>query len=113
MLTNAYSAAVIANKTEIMNFLKSASAGQPKRPDWKPIEPGIGLRENFIEIVIKGDAASVAGGLAKMIGGTVQLDAYGKQFTPGKRAFVVVRIKRMNWCNVFPVVPRPTQQKGH
>jgi ankyrin repeat protein len=110
-LVNAYFTAVLGDRVEIIKYLKSLGAGQPKRPDWKPIEPGIGLRENFSEILIKGDVASVAGGLAKMIGGTAQFDAYGKQFTAGKRAFLVVRIKDMNWCNVFPVAPRPTRSK--
>ena len=108
---NAYYAADIGNQPEVMKYLKSLGAGKPKRPDWKPIEPGIGLRENFSEIVIKGDTPSVAGGLAKMIGGAAQFDAYGKQFTAGKRALVVVRIKGMAWCNAFQVAPRPTRSK--
>ncbi len=111
MLINAYFTAVIGNHVEMIKYLKSLGAGQPKRPDWKPIEPSIGLRENFTEIVIKGDVASVAGGLAKMIGGKAQFDAYGKQFTAGKRAFVVARINSMNWCNVFQVAPRPARSK--
>jgi ankyrin repeat protein len=110
-LINAYYAADLGNHPEAMKYLKSLGAGMPKRPDWKPIEPGIGLREDFTEIVIKGDIPSVAGGLAKMIGGTAQFDAYGKQFTAGKRAFVVVGIKDMNWCNVFQVAPRPKRSK--
>src|SRR5262249_52365537 len=67
MLMNAYYAADLGDHAEVRKYLKSLGAGMPKRPDWKPIEPGIGLRENFIEVVVKGDVPAVAGGLAKMI----------------------------------------------
>ena len=42
-----------------------------------------------------------------MIQGSVQLDVYGQALTPGKLAYVVVRPKGMDWCNVFQVMPPP------
>ena len=43
---------------------------------------------------------------AYLIGGRVERDVYGKTITPGKRAYLVVRVVGMEWCNVFQLAPR-------
>lgn len=104
-IANAYSAAQDNGKTEVADYLRSLGAGKPRLADWKPLAAGVHTWEDFSEILVKGDVAAVAEGLAQMIGGKAQLGVYGKQLKPGKRAYVVVRPKGMAWCNVWQLVP--------
>ena len=100
-IENAYSAS--ATEPEIRAYLKSLGASNPKYD--KPLKPGVASWNDFSEFIMKGPVESVAEGLAKMIGGKVQSDAYGQTFSPGQKAYVVIRPKGMDWCNVFRVTP--------
>jgi ankyrin repeat protein len=106
-IRNAYLAAEMNRKHDVVDYLKSLGGGQPRRKDWKPVTAGVHMWENFDEILVKGDVAAVANGLAKMIEGTAEMNGYGKRFTRGQRAFVVIRPKGMSWTNVFRVAPAP------
>jgi hypothetical protein len=92
-------------KHEVVEYLKSLGAGNPVLQDWKPLEPGVGIWENFSEVIVQGTVRQVADALAKLIGGNTQEDVYGKELVPGKRAYAVLRPKGMAWCNVLQVAP--------
>src|SRR5579859_6681261 len=100
---NAYETAQWMSKKEVMKFLKSIGADKIAKSATP--EPGIYSWDDFAEVIVKGDAPSVAAALAKMIGGRVERDVYGKTVTPGKQAFLVVRAVGMEWCNVFQLAP--------
>jgi ankyrin repeat protein len=106
-IANAYSAAQLNDKPEVVAYLRSLGAGKPRRPDWKPLAAGVHSWNDFSEMLVRGDVKAVADGLAGLIKGTVELGVYGKQMKPGKRAYVVVRPKGMAWCNVWQVKPAP------
>ena len=99
---NAYSSA--RNNEEVRAFLKSLGADNPKYE--KPLEPGVASWNDFNELLVKSDPRTVANALAKLIGGKVTADAYGRSFTPGQESFVVIRPKKMDWSNVFRITPR-------
>jgi len=86
----------------VVAYLKSAGAD---RAPVKPLEAGVHSWEDFREVLVKGDVATVAAALAKMIGGKVTLEAYGKSFKLGKKAYAVARPKGMRWCNVLQLAP--------
>jgi hypothetical protein len=106
-VANAYSAADMNGKHEIVEYLKSLGAGVPVLPDWKPLEAGVHMWENFSELVVKGSVADVASTLAKLINGKSQQNVCGKEFTRGKNSFVVLQPKGMAWCNVMRITPQP------
>jgi ankyrin repeat protein len=101
---NAYETAQWMKKKEVMKFLKSIGADKIAKAATP--EPGIHSWDDFAEVLVKGDVPSVAAALAKMIGGRLERDVYGKTVTPGKQAFLVVRAVGMDWCNVFQLAPR-------
>ncbi len=99
---NAYEAADWARSKPLMKYLQSI--GADKAPV-RPLEAKVHTWEDFEEVLIKTDAATTAAAIAKLIGGSVTPDAYGKSFKPGKRAYVVARAKEMAWCNVLQLAP--------
>ena len=102
-IQNAYSAA--ARNDEIKAYLKSLGARNPTLPE--ALKAGVDSWNDFSEVLVKATVEKTAESLVKMINGKAQLDVYGQSFSPGKRAFVVVRPKGMAWCNVFQVAPPP------
>jgi hypothetical protein len=104
-IANAYSAAETNRKPEVVDYLKSLGAGQPVLKDWKPLESGVHMWENFSEVIVKGPAEKVAAAVTQLISGTSQSNAYGKAFAPGKNSQVVIRAKGMAWCNIMQVTP--------
>jgi ankyrin repeat protein len=105
---NAYSAAEGREKYDVVDHLKSLGAGRPRPPaKWKPIAAGVHHWNDFDEILVRGDVAPVARGLAKLIDATVTPNAYGESFKPGKRAYVVLRPRGLRWCNLIQVAPKP------
>ncbi|HSU56758.1 MAG TPA: ankyrin repeat domain-containing protein, partial [Candidatus Dormibacteraeota bacterium] len=89
-IANAFSAADGNRKYEVVEYLKSLGAKKPVLKDWKPLEPEIGMWENFSEVVVKGDVPAVAEAVAKLIGGTVMPNVYGRDLLPGKKTYVVL-----------------------
>lgn len=106
---NAYAAAEGHQHRDVVKYLKSLGSGRPKPPaKWKPIKAGVHHWNDFDEILVKGEVAAVARGLAKLIGGgKVTTGAYGQSLKPGKRAYVVLRPKGLRWCNLIQVAPEP------
>ncbi len=102
---NAYLAAETNNKFEVVDFLKSLGAGRPKPKKVDLLKPGVGSWNDFSELLVKAPVNEVAEALATMVKGKVQLNTYGLSFLPGKNAYVVVRPKGMDWCNIFQVAP--------
>ncbi len=105
--TNAYRAAEIAGKYEIVDYLKSVGAGRPKPADDVRLKPGVASWNDFSELLVRADVDIVAQALAESIQGTAHLDVYGQSFIPGAKAYVVLRPKNMDWCNVYQVAPPP------
>jgi hypothetical protein len=99
---NPYEAADWAQAKPLMKYLRSI--GADKAPH-RPLEAKVHTWEDFEEVLIKTDVATAANAIAKLIGGTVTLDAYDQSFKPGKRAFVVARPNHMAWCNVLQITP--------
>lgn len=104
-VANAYSSAHFNNKHEVADYLKSLGAGKPVLKDWKPLEAGVHIWENFSEVILKGTVAEVARGLAELIRGKVQENVYGEELMPGKKAYAVLRPIGMAWCNLLQVAP--------
>ena len=104
---NAYTAATTNSKHEVAEFLKSVGASKPKPTKIKPLKPGVESWNDFSELLVKATVEKVAAALATMIRGKAQLNVYGQSLLPGKQAYVVVRPKGMNWCNVFQIMPQP------
>jgi len=102
---NALLAAEWNRKFEVVDYLKSLGARRPKPVKWEPLKAGVASWNDFDELLVKSDAETVAKALANMIGGTVQPNAYGTTFRPGKRGYVVVRPVGMNWSSVFQIAP--------
>ncbi len=102
-IANAYS----LSKGEVLAYLKSLGAGVPVLPDWEPLKPGVGMWENFSEVVTHADVSATSRAIAKLIAGKITDNAYGKEFKPGKKSFAVLRPKGMAWCNIFQVTPPP------
>ena len=100
---NAYSIALDEHE-QVAAYLKSLGATKPK-PKTEPPKPGVESWNDFSELLIKSTAEHAAEALAKMIKGTVQLNVYGQSVKPGKKAYVVVRPKGMDWCNIFQITP--------
>ncbi len=105
--TNAYRAAEIAGEYEIVDYLKSLGASRPKPAHYEPIKPGVASWNDFSELLVNADGATVAQALADLIQGAAHHDVYGQSFVPGAKAYVVLRPRGMNWCNVFQVAPPP------
>lgn len=99
---NAYEAADWARSKPLMKYLESI--GADKAPV-RPLEAKVHTWEDFEEVLIKTDVATAAAAIAKLIGGSATLDAYGKSFKPGKRAYVIARPRDMAWCNVLQLAP--------
>jgi ankyrin repeat protein len=106
-IANAYSAADMNSKHDVVEYLKSLGAGQPVLPDWKPLEAGVHMWENFSELLVKGSVSVVASALAKFIGGKVEENVYGMDLVPGKKTYAVLRPKGMDWCNLMQLAPPP------
>lgn len=104
-MQNAYSAAEMNSKHDVADYLKSLGAGKPKPAKSKPLQPGVGSWNDFGELLIKAPVNQAAETLAMMVNGKVQMNVYGQSLLPGKNAYVLVRPKGMDWCNVFQVVP--------
>jgi ankyrin repeat protein len=104
---NAYLAAEMNRKQEVVDYLKSIGGRRPKPTSSELLKPGVADWNDFSEVLVKADATKTAEALAKMIEGKVQKDVYGKSIKPGKKAFVVVRPEGMNWSNVLQVAPPP------
>jgi ankyrin repeat protein len=102
---NAYLEAENQGKYEVVDYLKSIGSGRPKVGAWKPVEAGIHHWNDFDEVLVKGDVGPIARALAKLIGGKVTAQAYGKFLTPGERAYIVFRPKGLSWCNILQVAP--------
>jgi hypothetical protein len=102
---NGYSAAKQNDENEIADYLKSLGAAKPKPAKTEPLKPGIESWNDFSELLIKSTAEHAADALAKMIKGAVESNVYGKSVVPGKKAYVVVRPKGMDWCNVLQIEP--------
>ncbi|HWQ91746.1 MAG TPA: ankyrin repeat domain-containing protein, partial [Clostridia bacterium] len=101
---NAYQAAEMNGKFEMVDYLKSLGAGKPKLAR-APLQPGVGSWNDFSELLVKTSVERAAQALAEMVKGNIQLAVYGQTLRPGKRAFVVARPKGMDWCNVFQIAP--------
>ncbi|HUS34688.1 MAG TPA: ankyrin repeat domain-containing protein, partial [Verrucomicrobiae bacterium] len=106
-IENAYSAA--DGNEEIRKFLKSLGAGIPKYEEAKALQAGVASWNDFSELLVKSDVKNAAEGLAKLIGGKVTMNVYGKTVTPGKPAYVVIRPKGMEWSNIFQIAPPPNR----
>jgi len=106
---NALLAAEWSRKFEVVDYLKSLGGQRPKPVKWKPFKAGVDSWNDFDQLLVKAEVETVAQGLAKMFGAKVQLNAYGKSFTPGEHAYVVVRPVGMKWSNVFQVAPVPAR----
>lgn len=104
-MQNAYSAAQMNRKHDVADYLKSLGAGNPKLAKSELLKPGVKSWNDFSELLVKANVETTANALAKIINGKAQLNVYGKSLLPGKKAYVVVRPKGMNWCNVFQVAP--------
>ena len=104
---NAYLAAEERGRHEVMDYLRSIGSGRPRPRDWKPLEPGVHSWNDFCEVLAKGDVGTVANALAAMLDGRAEMNACGRSFQPGDRAYVVVRPRGMAWCNVLRVAPPP------
>lgn len=111
--SNAYSAAQMNRKYDVADYLKSLGAGLPKPKKSESIKAGVGSWNDFSEVLVKGTTKAVADALARMIQGAVHLDVFGKTFQPGGRAYVVVRPKGLNWCNVFQIAPPPNRFENY
>jgi ankyrin repeat protein len=103
-LENAYSAAQ-GDHEDVVDYLKSLGATKPKPSKIKPLTPGVESWNDFSELLIKSTVEKAADSLAKMIKGTVQQNVHGQSVKPGKNAYVVVRPKGMDWCNILQVAP--------
>jgi ankyrin repeat protein len=104
-IENAYSAA--EGNDEVRDYLKSRGARNPIRETPESLTPGVKSWNDFSEVLVRGTVDMVAAGTAKMIKGGAQSNVYGLSVSPGKQAYVVVRPKGMDWCNVFRVAPPP------
>lgn len=104
-INNAYQAAEMNRKFEVVDYLKSLGAGLPKRADAKPLQPGVGSWNDFSELLVKTTVEKAAAAIAKLIKGKAQLNVYGQSLLPGQQAYVVVRPKGMAWCNIFRIAP--------
>jgi ankyrin repeat protein len=104
-MQNAYSAAQMNRKHDVADYLKSLGAGNPKLAKSELLKPGVKSWNDFSELLVKANVETTADALAKIINGKTQLNVYDKSLLPGKKAYVVVRPKGMNWCNVFQVAP--------
>jgi ankyrin repeat protein len=102
-IENAYSAA--DDHEEVRNYLKSLGAGNPKHAHSEPLKPGVGSWNDFGELLIKTTVEKTAEALSKIIDGKAQLNVYGQSFSPGKKAYVVVKPQGMEWCNIFQIAP--------
>jgi ankyrin repeat protein len=102
---NAYSAAP-HDKPDVADYLKSLGASKPKPVKTEPLKPGVESWNDFSELLVKSSVEKAAEALAEMIKGKVQLNVYGQSLLPGKQAFVLVRPKGMDWCNVFQIAPQ-------
>ena len=102
---NAYLAAFDNGKHDVADYLKSLGASKPKPTKSEPLNPGVESWNDFSELLVKATVETAAEALAKIIKGKVQLNVYGQSLLPGKQAYVVVRPKGMNWCNVFQIAP--------
>ncbi len=109
-IQNAYSAA--DGNDKVRDYLKSLGARNPVRELAEPLTPGVKSWNDFSEILVKGTVASVAAGIATMIGGKTHSNAYGLSVSPGKQAYAVIRPKGMNWCNVLQITPPRLRFKG-
>ena len=104
---NAYSAAKGNQKHDVADYLKSLGASNPKPTKTKPFKAGVGSWNDFSELLVKTGANAAAQALVKMLGGRAELDAYGKEFALGKKAYVVAQPKGMAWSNILQVAPPP------
>jgi hypothetical protein len=102
---NAYKAAELNRKFEVVDYLKSLGAGRPKRANPKPLKPGVGSWNDFSEVLAKTTVEKAAGAIATLIKGKVQMDVYGQSLLPGEQTYLVVRPNGMEWCNIFRVAP--------
>ncbi len=93
---NALEAAELNDHKPVIKYLKSKGATHAVHL----LEAGVRTWDDFVEMLIKGDVATVTAAIAKQIGGKVISDACGKSFMPGKNAYVVAQPKGMAWCNV-------------
>ncbi len=104
-IENAYSAA--EGNDEARDYLKSLGARNPVRQTPELLTPGVKSWNDFSEVLVKGTVDMVAARVATMIKGKAQSNAYGLSVSPGKQAYVVVRPKGMDWCNVLQIAPPP------
>jgi len=104
-MQNAYSAADMNYRHDVVDYLKSLGASKPKPAKSKPLEPGVANWNDFSELLVKASVEKAADALAKLIKGKIQLNVYGQSLLPGKQAYVVVQPKGMDWCNVFRIAP--------
>jgi ankyrin repeat protein len=102
---NAYLAAQMNRQYEMADYLKSLGAGQPRATTPQLLKAGVQSWNDFSELLVKADVPRAAKALAKIISGKASLNVYGQSFTPGKKSFVVVRPKGMEWSNVFQITP--------
>jgi ankyrin repeat protein len=107
-IANAYSVALTYNKQEVADYLHSLGARQPVRENWKPLEPGVHMWENFSELLINLPVEAAADALARFLGGKAELHMYGKVAQlPKTAAYVLTQPKGMHWTNIFQLVPAP------
>ena len=104
-MQNAYSAARMNYTHDVVDYLKSLGAENPKPAEAKPLKPGVESWNDFSEVLVKANVQITAEALAKMINGKVRLNVYGQSLLPGKKAYVIVRPTGMDWCNVFQIAP--------
>jgi len=103
IIENAYSAA--EDKDAVREYLKSLGAKNPQAPNAGGLKPGVASWNDFSELLVKTTVPKAADALARMINGKVTPEVYEKSVTPGKNAFVILRPKNMNWCNILQVAP--------
>lgn len=111
-LGRAYSVALSAQKYEVVDYLKSIGVKRPVPAEWKLLEAGVGMWEDFCEMVVKADAETVANGVAAVIKGRVTTNAYEQSFDAGKNCYVILQPKGMSWSNVLRLVPAMTRKDG-
>lgn len=111
-LAAAYAAAQSAQRYDVLDYLKSIGVRRPVPPDWKPFKAGVGMWEDFCEILVHAEAATTARAVAAVIKGQAFVNAYDRSFDAGKTSYAVLQPIGMHWSNVQRITPARTRKDG-
>jgi ankyrin repeat protein len=106
---NAYRAADVAGRLEVLDYLKSLGACNPKPARIAAFQAGVASWNDFTELLVKTEVKAVADALARLIQGRATSGVYGQTLASGNKAYVLAQPKGMPWTNVFQVAPPPTR----